>query len=788
MNKKIKRLITFIVAVCTVCTVGIGKNAALAAETNTIASTNISQPNASGYVFGNVNITGGGYVPSIIFNKSEKDLAYMRTDMGGAYRWDTENKKWIPLTDFISADDWNLLGCESIATDPVDPNRVYIAAGTYTTDWTDQNGYILRSTDRGENFEKIELPFKCGGNMPGRNMGERLNVDPNDNSVLYFGARSGNGLWKSTDYGSTWNKVESLQTTGDFADEYMKDPIGIVWTIFDSSSSVKGQPCQTIYVGAANKGKEKTVYVSKDGGDTWNPVEGQPTYDWEVTAEKAGNYMPGRATLASNGMIYISYTNEEGPYNGSQGGVWKYDTKNGTWTDISPVENSDAVSWGYGGITVDASNPNIIMTTTLNSWWPDANIYRSIDGGENWMPVWEFDEDYLRKNYYSIDYSAAPWLDWSKAGEAPETQPKLGWMTGDIEIDPFDSNHFVYGTGATLYGSYNATNLDEGKKINIEVQAQGVEETAVLDLVSLPSGDVKLVSGTGDIGGFVHKDLKESPKMPTNPTIGNCSSIDYAELNPNIIVRAGDVGVVGLSKDGGESWIQPSGTINVGGAGGDYLSSGGNIAMSADGKNIVYSPNGTQASVVYSKNEGKKWIESTGIPTQAKIASDRVNPDKFYGISNGEFYISTDGGETFEKTGAKNLPTTGNQDICVVPDVEGDIWIAGGSKKEGNYGIWHSTDSGKIFEKLSNVQGAEIIGLGKSAPGKDYMSIYTNATIDGVRGIFRSDDKGKTWIRINDDKHQYGAANTTITGDKREYGKFYLGTNGRGIVYGEISK
>ena len=37
--------------------------------------------------------------------------------------------------------------------------------------------------------------------MPGRNIGERLVIDPNQNRILYLGARSGNGLWRSTDYG-----------------------------------------------------------------------------------------------------------------------------------------------------------------------------------------------------------------------------------------------------------------------------------------------------------------------------------------------------------------------------------------------------------------------------------------------------------------------------------------------------------------------------------------------------------------------------------------------------------
>src|SRR5678816_2704231 len=94
--------------------------------------------------------------------------------------------------------DWNLTGVISIASDPVNTNNLYIAAGTYTNSWTTQNGAILRSTDRGATWQRTMLPFKLGGNMPGRGPGERLAVDPNRNSVLYLGAPSGNGLWRST--------------------------------------------------------------------------------------------------------------------------------------------------------------------------------------------------------------------------------------------------------------------------------------------------------------------------------------------------------------------------------------------------------------------------------------------------------------------------------------------------------------------------------------------------------------------------------------------------------------
>ena len=103
----------------------------------------------------------------------------------------------IPLLDHVVWDEWSHTGVLSLATDPVDPDNVYAAVGTYTNSWDPQNGAVLRSHDRGETWQRTMLPFKVGGNMPGRGMGERLQVDPNDNRVLYLGTESGNGLWRS---------------------------------------------------------------------------------------------------------------------------------------------------------------------------------------------------------------------------------------------------------------------------------------------------------------------------------------------------------------------------------------------------------------------------------------------------------------------------------------------------------------------------------------------------------------------------------------------------------------
>ena len=102
--------------------------------------------------------------------------------------------------------------------------------------------------------------------------------------------------------------------------------------------------------------------------------------------------------------------------------------------------------------------------------------------------------------------------------------------------------------------------------------------------------------------------------------------------------------------------------------------------------------------------------------------------------------------------------------------------------------MWRSTDSGATFTRLPGVDEADAVGFGKAAPGPALPGgLHQCARSRGVRGIFRSDDAGRTWVRVNDDRHQYGWTGAAITGDPRVYGRVYVGTNGRGIIVGELS-
>ena len=208
-------------------------------------------------------IVGGGMIPGIIFNTTQPGVAYVRTDMGGAYRWHPQSESWIPLTDFAGVEDYGRLGIASIATDPVEPNRVVIASGTYTNEWEQGPSQMLVSEDYGDTFTRIDMyksdgtPLKMGGNMPGRGVGERLAIDPNDNKTVYFGS-FGDGLYRSRDYGHTWEEVKSFPKKGNVYDEgfstwsHFEHYFGIMWVLFDPASGTAGSGSKNIYVAVAD--------------------------------------------------------------------------------------------------------------------------------------------------------------------------------------------------------------------------------------------------------------------------------------------------------------------------------------------------------------------------------------------------------------------------------------------------------------------------------------------------------------------------------------------------------
>jgi len=706
------------------------------------------------YTWRNVEILGGGFVTGIIFSSAEPGLVYARTDIGGAYRLDKEKEIWIPITDFLGRDEADSMGIESLALDPTNPDLVYMATGMYTKSWASM-GVMMRSSDRGETWESVEMPIKMGGNEYARSCGERMAVDPNLPQRLLFGSRT-HGLFESQDGGKTWNATPGLpKGTG-------TDPIGITVVMFDTKSGQSGKATPVVYAAADNE--TGSVHRSKDGGKTWKVIPGQPK-------GMLGCHME----LDTAGTLYVSYGNNPGPNDITDGAIYSLDPKTDKWADITPLKPSDEDKFGYHGLSVDGKAAGTVLVTTMDRWTMKDEIFRTTDGGKSWTKV---------GSTGTFDANGAQYVYWGRDKlQVPH------WM-GDIDIDPFNPDRALFVTGAGLWTTKNLTAHEQGKPVAWVFSNHGLEETAIGPLIS-PREGAPLLSGMGDICGFRHDDLFKAPPEGaySNPRCNGTSGLDFAELRPNIVVRSGRTWEGdqhgGKSEDGGKTW-KPFDTEPKGSA------TGGMVAVTSDGKVIVWTVKG--APPAFSRNGGATWKQVKGLRESSKLpdwsaidlqpCADRVNPDKvsIYDLTEGVIYVSTDAGASFEK-GARTLPGLPEYNLMVgsvvaVPGFEGHLWLSTGKE------LFRSTDGGESAKPLLSVQESYGVGVGKAASGSDYPTVYLAGMIKGVKGFFRSTDEGKHWERINDDRTQFGNV-AAVTGDPRVFGRVYLGTSGRGIMVGE---
>ncbi len=189
--------------------------------------------------------------------------------------------------------------------------------------------------------------------------------------------------------------------------------------------------------------------------------------------------------------------------------------------------------------------------------------------------------------------------------------------------------------------------------------------------------------------------------------------------------------------------------------------------------------------VYRSKDGGSSW-EHVGLEATreiGRIAVDPRDPNTAYVAALGHLwgtnpergvYKTTDAGKTWQKVLFVD-DTTGFIDIRLKPDDPSVVYAAGwhrlrwgGGHMEGagaGSGIWKSTDGGSNWKRLTDpslsnglpTQALGRIGLGvsKAAPNVVYAVIQvaesaTGPSVSRHGGLFRSDDAGENWTRVND--------------------------------------
>ncbi|MBR3760847.1 MAG: 1,4-beta-glucanase [Ruminococcus sp.] len=745
--------------------------------------------------WGTLKIGGAGFVSGIVSGQKEM---YLRTDVGGAYKYNYKTNQWDQLFGFLTESDRGLLSVKGIAIDPTDDDTVYFLCGCAY--FSNAKTVIFKTTDGGKTFTESDVTdlIQVHGNGDGRECIEPIAIDPDNTDTIYAGGdvtAGSSALIKSTDGGKTWKPVDGYDSLGLFSGE-LKYPMWTDHMVRGTEPSKEynqqnGIGCILIedgkvYVGTSVTG-QANIHVASVKDDKFTPLSADlPT----------ANY-PCSITSDNNGNVFFTYIAGLA-FSGTAGGAFKYDTASGTVTDISPCGNA------IGMIEADEKNPDKLLARTCGVWsdqwyekeWTDTSIawgdhfYRSEDGGKTWQditPGQQFGQ-YTDNHYFISNPMSTGGYDW--------VYGKACHWGSSIILDPRNPDRIVLTSGN---GVFACDNVWDERDIQFYFQPDGVEEVVCLDFVSVPGGAA--YSAIGDYDGFIHNDTTSIPPQ-YKPNMGSTSAIAYCPQDPEVMIRIAE-------GDGNNSSTKGYYTLDAGKTWEPMSpSSGGKAAIVklGEGKYRFIKSGKESASISYSDDFGQTWTAGPSINSKkvTHFLVDPVNPLLVYAsaVTYNEYWasdtskkeptfdechysmlVSTDGGKTWEDNPICKY------DMC---DHTGDpayIKEDTVAMAAGWNGLYILTDQGKTATK-TDVFYAKTVGYG--APEKkgtaNTLFMYGKPEESDPEGIYRSTDEGKTWILINTDNIYGGTGNGNfLVGDMNEFGKVYMSTVGCGIVYGELS-
>ena len=258
---------------------------------------------------------------------------------------------------------------------------------------------------------------------------------------------------------------------------------------------------------------------------------------------------------------------------------------------------------------------------------------------------------------------------------------------------------------------------------------------------------------------------------------GRSGAVAGVTSQPNTYYVGYTGGGVWKTENAGHSWR----VISDGPGGARMNGSIGAIAVAESDPNVVYVGTGEHAvrgqsssygnGVFRSTDAGKTWAR-VGLENTRQIAQVRVhpsNPDVVYVAAQGDrwkgtnergIYRSTDGGKSWTQVLKGTNATSGASDLSLDPSNARILYAAFWDHQRlpwqvrsggAGSGIWKSTDGGdswtRLSEGLPKLMGKIGVAVSPANPERVYAIIEAEKG-----GLFRSDDAGKTWRLLSEDR------------------------------------
>ncbi len=545
-----------------------------------------------------------GRISDLAIHPTNKSIWYVAAASGGLWKTTNAGTSFSPI--FDSEDSYSI---GEVVIDPNNPHVIWVGTGENNAQRSVSYGDgVYKSIDGGRSWTNMGLPES-------EHIG-RIIVDPRNSDVVYVAAQGpvfngggDRGLYKTTDGGTTWNKILDGGEWAGVSDVVMdpRNPDVLIASVWQRARR------QFAYIAG---GPESGLHRSTDGGATWTRSQrGLPSGDLGRIGLAISRVDPdvvyAIVEAASNGGFYRSPNN---------GVTWErmsdrvtiglyYQEIEADPVKVDRVYAMDTFNWisDDGGRTFErlgernkhvdnqalwidpADNNHLILGC-------DGGLYESFDRGATYvffpnLPLGQFyrvEVDSTRPFYRVFGGTQ----DNSSFGGPSRTRTRLGGRNADwfltqggdgfySRIDPFDPN-IVY--AESQHAGLSRFNLATGERVSIRPEGEPGEALVWhwdAPLIISPHSPSRLyfaanrIFRSDDRGGSwqtVSPDLTKQidrnrleimdrvwgvdavAKNRSTSIWGAVVSLAESPLQEGLLFAGTDDGMIQISEDGGNNW------------------------------------------------------------------------------------------------------------------------------------------------------------------------------------------------------------------------------------------
>ena len=585
----------------------------------------------------------GGRITDIAYHPTDPSIIYAGSAVGGIFKSIDGGANWNPIFD-----DANSASIGNIAIAPSNPNILF--AGTGEANGSASSGAffgdgIYKSTDAGNTWEHSGLDNS-------QHIG-RVVVDPSNSDRVYaavagllYGKSDEKGLYRTLDGGASWENILFLSDSTSCIDVVINPENADI--IYAAMWERTRFPWNRNYGGTTSG-----IWRSTDGGSNWEQLlNGLPPSD-----EETGRI--GLAIAASNpNILYASFTTNS--VTNSFDGIYKTNDGGDTWgiinDDIDDVYSS--FGWYFGQIRVNPNDPEDLFVLGVP-------IYRSLNGGVSFQDV---------TGNMHVDFHA-------------------------LEYHPVDQNKIIIGCdGGINISENNGASFSKVQSLpNMQFYNCEIDESVPNRYFGGAQDNGTNVTFNGDPDGYEGILGGDGFHVAVNPINSN---FVYAEFQFGNFFRSTDGGnyfdwaMNGIDFNERTNWNTP------------FILDHANPTHLYMGRERLYKTTNSAESWEAISQDLTKGEHSSGSQAYGTILTVAVAPtDNDYilvGTDDGNVQLTTDGGTTWNNVSA-GLPNRAVSQVAFDPWDESVAYVTLSGYRLVDYmpHVLRSTDFGQTWEDIS---------------------------------------------------------------------------------------